>query len=392
MSEKERKRARVLVQVEAGALDLRSAAQRMGVSYRHARRLFKRWRSWGEGGLVHGLRDMPSNRRIDKEARRRALAICRERYGDFGPTLACEKLREEHGIALSDETLRKWLLAEGLWQGRRAARRHRKRRARRECFGELVQLDGSHHDWFEGRAKECCAMVMVDDATGWGLAQLAEEETTEAAFRILREWIVRHGIPGQLYTDAKNVYVVDRDPNEEERRLGCGPLTDFGRACWRLGIELITAHSPQAKGRVERRNGLLQDRLVKELRLRGVSSIEGANAMLPDYLKDLNERFCRKPAREANAHRALPEGQRLEEFLCWESERTVARDWTISYEGCLYQIERQKNLPAPKDKVKVRRYLDGSLAILHGDRKLLFTQLPGSRRKPAGAEAGRRAA
>ncbi len=346
----------------------------MGVSYRQAKRLLRRWRSSGEAGLAHGLRGMASNRKIDPQVRQRALAIYCERYGDFGPKLACEKL-SDHGIKVSDETLRQWLVAEGLWQGRRAARLHRKRRERRECFGELVQLDGSHHAWFEGRSKECCAMVMVDDATGETLVLLSEEETTEAAFLILRRWIALYGIPAQIYADAKNVYVTDREPTQEERRLGCGALTDFGRACWRLGIEIITAHSPQAKGRVERRNGVLQDRLVKELRLLGISDIAGANAMLPEYLKDLNARFARKPAREANAHRLLAPGERLEEYLCWEIERSVSRDYCVSFEGAIYQIERQKPLPRPGSKVKLRRYLDGSLAILHGPQKLRFTQI-----------------
>jgi len=270
MSAKERKRLVVMEQVKGGGLKLVEGADRMGVSYRQAKRIWARFRLAGASGLVHAGRDRVSNRRIDPVFREQVLGLYREYYRDFGPTLACEKMAERDGVVVHRETLRRWLIEACLWSGRRAWRKHRRRRPRRGHFGELVQLDGSEHAWFEDRAPRSCLMVMVDDATGRTEALMAPAETGQAAFAVLRQWIERHGVPAALYTDRKNIYVTDREPTAEEKRLGKGALTDFGRACQRLGIEIVTAHSPQAKGRVERRNGVFQDRLVKELRLRKI--------------------------------------------------------------------------------------------------------------------------
>jgi transposase len=372
MSRKERRRLVVLDQVKTGALTLKEGAERMGVCYRQAKRVWKRWREEGEEGLVHRSRGGFSNRRSDPALKSEALRLYDEHYEDFGPTLAAEKLAEKHGVKVNRETLRRWLLGACLWPGKTKARRHRRRRPRREHFGEVVQMDGSHHAWFEDRAPACCLMVMVDDATGRSLVRMAPEETTEAAFRTLRRWIERHGVPAALYVDRKNIYVSDREPTPEEKRAGTGPLTDFGRACWRLGIEIIPARSPQAKGRVERRNGVLQDRLVKELRLRGISDIESANAMVEEFTEHLDARLARPPAATANYHRALPPEEPLEEILCWEAPRRVQNDWTIAYEGRTLQIERQEGLPPAGARVAVRKRLDGSLAILWGGRELRF--------------------
>ena len=373
MSSKERRRWVVLHQVETDAVTLKEASERMGVSYRQAKRIWKRWREEGESGLIHRSRGGLSNRRSDPVLKREALRLYQEHYRDFGPTLAGEKLEEKHGLRVNRETLRRWLLGACLWGGRTKARRHRRRRPRREHFGELVQFDGSHHAWFEDRAAPCCLMVMVDDATGRSAARMASEETTEAAFRTLRRWIERHGVPAALYTDRKNIYVSDREPTVEEKRAGTGALTDFGRACWRLGIEIIAARSPQAKGRVERRNGVLQDRLVKELRLRGIADIDSANAMLEEFTETLDARLALAPAASANHHRALPSHERLEEILCWETPRRVQNDWTVVYEGRRLQIERQEGLPPAGARVVVRRRLDASLAILWGERELRFS-------------------
>ena len=373
MSRKERRRLVVLHQVETQAVTLKEASERMGVSYRQGKRIWKRWREEGESGLIHRSRGGTSNRRSDPALKREALRLCQEHYWDFGPTLAAEKLEERHALEVNRETLRRWLRGACLWAGRTAARRHRRRRPRREHFGELVQFDGSDHAWFEDRAPRCCLMVMVDDATGRSVARMAGQETTEAAFRTLRCWIERHGVPATLYTDRKNLYVSEREPTPEEKRAGTGPLTDFGRACRRLGIEIIAAHSPQAKGRVERRHGVLQDRLVKELRLRGIADIDSANAMLEEFTESLDARLARPAPATANGHRALPPDEPLEEILCWETPRRVQNDWTVVYGSQSLQIERQEGLPPAGARVVVRRRLDGSLAVRWGERELRFS-------------------
>jgi len=236
MSSKERRRMTIMEQMDVGGLTLREASERMGVSYRHAKRIRAGWRRSGGVSLVHGLRGQVSNRRTPEALRRKVLEIYQESYWDFGPTLACEKLLEINGLKVVPETLRRWLHAEGMYVPRRAARQHRKRRERREQFGALVQIDGSHHAWFEQRGEQCCLMDMVDDATGISLGHIGREETTHNAYKALQAWIGRHGLPAALYADKKSVFYSQREPNEEERRQGSGALTDFGRACWRLNI------------------------------------------------------------------------------------------------------------------------------------------------------------
>jgi len=368
MSRKERKRLIVMEQVRAGSLTLVAGAERMGISYRQAKRIWARFRHQGAGGLVHGNRDRLGNRRLEEGFKEKVLALYGEKYRDFGPTLAAEKMAERDGVRVNRETLRRWLKGACLWMGRTAWRRHRRRRQRRAHFGELVQLDGSHHGWFEERAEQACLMVMVDDATGHTEALMAEGETTQAVFGVLRKWIERHGAPAALYTDRKNIYVTDREPTAQEKRAGTGALTDFGRACWRLGIEIIAAHSPQAKGRVERKNGVFQDRLVKELRLLGIDAIEAANAMLDPFTADLNRRFAQAPLEEANHHRALSPGLALEDVLCLESTRVVQNDWTFALGGRTFQIPPQPNAPRARRRVCLRQRLDQTILCLYQGR------------------------
>lgn len=380
MSKKERERLKVMHRVEYGTLTLKDAAESMGLSYRQTRRIWRRYRKDGEWGMIHRSRGMTSNRRTDPTFKAKVLELYQEKYWDFGPTLAAEKMGECDGIEVNHETLRRWLAGACLWPGRKKASRHRRKRPRRSHFGELVQLDGSPHAWFEGRAPEACLMVMVDDATGRCLASMAPSETTEAAYQMLQIWMEAYGAPKAIYTDCRNIYVANRDANSEEKRQGSGALTDFARACWRLGIEIITAKSPEAKGRVERSNGTHQDRFVKEMRLAGVSDIDTANAMLPDYCRRHNEKFAKAPAATANYHRALPSEENLKEILCWEERRTVQRDWTVSWKGRKLQIERQAALPKRGSTVTVRTRRDGSIALLAGDRALEFSDPAASTR------------
>ena len=242
----------------------------------------------GDKGLIHRNRGRPSNRRKAPEVKEMALALYREQYWDFGPTLAAEKLVERDGYEVNHETLRRWLLAAGLWKRQRNRPKHRQWRERKAHFGELVQMDGSHHRWFSGQEDKDCLMDMVDDATGRTLALMSEEETTVAAMRVLWAWVEKYGIPKALYVDWKNVYVTQREPTLEEQLSGELPLTQFGRACKKLGIEILPANSPQAKGRVERKHGVYQDRWVKELRLAGIRDIEGANQSLLGFTESLN--------------------------------------------------------------------------------------------------------
>jgi hypothetical protein len=269
------------------------------------------------------------------------------------------------------ETLRRWLLGEGLWPAVRRGRKHRRRRERRAHFGELVQIDGSPHDWFEGRAAPCCLMVMIDDATGQIQAHFSESESLDAAQHVLARWIRAYGgVPAALYADRLSLYVARREPTAAEKRQGSGALTELGRIRWRLGIDQIVAKSPQAKGRVERVNGTLQDRLVKELRLAGVSSIEAGNAFLDHYLPEHNRRFSISPAQEGSYLRVV-DGQRpVEDLVARESPRQVQNDWTLSYGSKTLQIAKQPGVPPAKSQVLVRERLGGEIVVLWQGRTL----------------------
>jgi hypothetical protein len=300
----------------------------------------------------------------------------REGYEGFGPVLAQEKLCEE-GYEVGRETLRTWLIEQKLWRPRRKRSRHRQRRQRKEHFGELVQMDGSHHRWFGEEKQPSCLMDMVDDATGTTLALMDARETTGLAMNALWLWCERYGIPRALYVDRKNVFVTTREPTVEEQLAGDEPLTEFGKACKKLQIEIIPANSPQAKGRVERKHGLYQDRFVKELRLRGITTITEANTLLQNGFVDrLNRKFARPALRETDFHRPAPTKRQLREIFCFEKTSTVANDWTVRCENHFYQIlKRNDPLPRPRHKVIVRRLLDGTIQLLWRDKKLKFKEI-----------------
>ena len=372
MSRKERERLIVFQQVREGFVTLKDASERLNLSYRQTKRSWKRFREGGAEGLIHRSRDMLSNRAKPKEFKKQVLDLYRSEFREYGPTLAAEVMAEEHGVVVNAETLRRWLHGACLYVSKRRHRQHRRRRERRRRFGELVQIDGSEHAWFgEGQARTCL-MVAVDDATGLTLAHMDAQETTRGAYAILLAWIRRYGVPEAIYVDRRSIYVADREPTREEIRQGSGALTDFGRACFRLGIRIILARSPEAKGRVERQNGVLQDRFVKFLGRRGIRSIDGANAVLPGFLADLGRKFAKAPVDLVNAHRQAPPEHLLREIFCWETQRSVARDWTVSYKGRRYQIERQPGGPCPRDRVVVRRRLDSSVAVVYRDLRLRY--------------------
>lgn len=364
MSNRDIRRVQLLKQVCEGQRSLGSVSAAMGVGYRQAKRIYSRYCAEGPEGVIHRNVGKPSHRRLDEEFKRTVVQHYLEQYAGFGPTFAAEKLAERDGLLVNHETLRRWLIAEGVWKPRRQRREYRARRERRRQFGELVQFDGSHHRWFEDRTGSCCLMNMVDDATGTTLSFLAEQETTEAALRLLWAWIKRHGIPQAVYCDRKNAFVLDRGPSVEEQLQGVVARSHFERACDELGIEVIVARSPQAKGRVERNHAVYQDRLVKELRLAGISEIEAANQFLCDgYLDSLNQKFAKPPVDEVDAHVALLGTQNLANILCFTEPRIVGRDYVVQFENRLFQIQRQKRrrLMAPGTPIRVHKWLDESL-------------------------------
>lgn len=376
MSRKERLRKSVLERVAAGELSQAAAAGMLGVSVRQMKRICGRYRAEGDAGLVHRGRGRRSSRACAPSFREQVVKRYEEAYEGLGPTLAAEKLAEE-GLAVDHETLRRWLLKEGKWQRRRRRAQHRERRPRREHFGELVQLDGSHHAWHGEERSHSCLMSLVDDATGRCMTLMAEEETTEAAMALLQRWIERYGVPRALYTDRKSVYVTERPPTLEEQLANEEPVTAFGLSCSKLGIQIIRAYSPQAKGRVERKHGVYQDRLCHELRLRGIITVEETDRMLKEeFDEQLNQKFAKPAGSPHDFHRPLPKGTDLRDIFCLEETRVLANDWTISYQRKIYQIARLNSpLPKPKSKITVRVWKDGSIHLLRGQQRLVFKRL-----------------
>ena len=375
MSRKERNRLEVLGWKEHSGISLVKAAEAMGVSYRQAKRIWKRYKADKGAGLVHLGRGKKPNCGYGVEVKEQVLRAYEERYRGFGPTLASEKLEEEDGIRVDHETLRRWLISGGMWERQRKPRKHRQRRERKPCFGDLIQMDGSHHEWFEGRGPKSCLLSMVDDATGITMAMMAEEETTESAMLLLKEWIMTYGMPVALYTDRKNVYIVDRARTEEEVMTGKEPLSAFGKVCKKLGIRIIAARSPQAKGRVERKHGVYQDRWVKELRLKGVDDLAGANRLLGSFTGRLNEKFAKDPASEEDHHRPMDPDASLADIFCWEETRVLRNDWIVRYDNRIYQVIRQSPLPPAKQKITILRRMDGSLWMEYRGQSIQFKDL-----------------
>lgn len=381
MSQRELRRVEVLARVRSQQLRVVDAARLMRVSYRQAKRLWKRYRQEGAAGLKHGSAGRPSHRAYASKFRQKALRLVREKYGGpvgerFGPTLAAEHLASEDGLPVDAETLRRWMLAEGLWSRERKRRRHRRRRARKEHFGELVQMDGSFHAWLEERGPEGCLIDLVDDATNTTWARLGEQETIWAVADSLRAWIERYGVPLALYVDWKNLY--KRPATPKERLRGEEPITQFGRMCAKLGIDVIAASSPQAKGRVERVHGTHQDRLVKKLRRKQITSHQAANVYVQrDYLPEHNRRFARAAVRPEDYHRRAPRAAELDRIFRLESERVISDDWVVRYAKRFFQLEPQSRHYAPaKSTVWVCEGRHGQVSIEYRGRALRWREIP----------------
>jgi transposase len=378
MSTRERRRMGLMTRVAEMLLKLRAAAEMMRVSYRQAKRIWRRYREEGDAGLVHRGRGRRSSRARPVAERKRAVALYGKKYTGFGPLLASEHLAEDHGIVVDHETLRRWLVSAGLWETRRRRESHRAARERRPRRGDLVQIDGSEHDWFEGRGFRAVLMVMIDDATNRTLARFYAAEDTAAAYDIFERYVCQYGLPTALYPDRDSIYVCTREASLEEELANVGPETQFARAMRELGVELIPAYSPQAKGRVERRHGLFQDRLVKEMRLLDIRTIEAANAYLDGtFLALVNARYTVTARDPANGHQTRPSATTLALVLSWQEPRSVAKDWTLSWRNRRLQIDaRHAALGLPGRHVVVVERRDGTLAMLYDKRLLTFRDAP----------------
>jgi len=387
----ERDRLKVLHEVKQGHLTQVAAAEQLGISERWVREMVRRVRKKGDRAVVHGLRGRPSKRRIERKVQERAVQLYRKEYGDFGPTLAAEYLAEKHKIVVSKETLRKWLMEAGVWEAKpRRVKAVHIWRPRRSCRGELVQWDTSIHDWLEGRGREPIKLIaMIDDASSELFARFVAEDTTVEHMQVLRSYLERNGRPQAFYTDKATLFLVNA------RRIGYGEEitqegeSQIGRALRELGIELIHAHSPQAKGRVERCFGTLQDRLIKGLRKAGATTRAEANQYLEQvFVGQWKKRFSRLPANPVDAHRPLGAGQDLNSILSHVENRRVANDYTVSWDGKLYQISREAVRAGIRGSfLRVEGRLDGTVWVRVGDTavevKRCERQLPEVARKTA---------
>jgi transposase len=368
MSQKEVDRISFMSQVDNQEVTVEEAAEILRLSERQIYRILKRVRTEGSKGIIHKLRGRKSNRGYPEELKRKIITIYRKGYSDYGPTLFSEKLVANNNIQVDHETIRKWLRVNAITTSIRKKRPHRRKRERRSCYGELLQFDGSHHDWFEAKGAECCLLNCVDDATGKVYLKFALSENTRDVLLTMWEYVKNHGIPRSIYTDRASVYYAE------------GKLTDFGRAMKQLNIEIIYAKSPQAKGRVERFNRTLQDRLIKALREEGISNIAEANKYLQDvFTEKFNQRFAVNPE-VPDVHRST-EGYQLENIFCYKTSRQVRNDYTINLSGGYIQLLKGASpLPRPKQDVTVSKWLNGGLHIYFNEQELNFTELSG---KPA---------
>jgi hypothetical protein len=349
----------------------REASDILSLSSRQIRRIVKRVRLEGDKGVIHKSRGKPSNRRIPDEVRDKVIDLYRSQYWDFGPTLASEKLGERDQVQVNDETLRLWLIESGDWKKRRKRRGHRRWRERKHHFGEMVQVDGSHHDWFEGRGPWCVLMGYSDDATGKVFGRFYPYEGTIPAMDSFSRYIKKHGLPMSVYLDRHTTYKSTAKASIRDELDNRMPLSEFERALKELGVGVIHANSAPAKGRVERLFGTLQDRLVKEMRLRGIGTVEEANEFLKGYLPIYNRRFSIRPQERSNLHRPLPPGAKLDGILCIKTERTLRNDFTVAHNKKLYQIEDRTGA----SRVMVHDQIDGSMKIIYRGQALRFTEI-----------------
>ena len=349
---------RIMTQKEAeGLIDL---------SVRQIRRIAKRIKDEGDSGVVHKSRGLESNRKLP--CKEKVLKLFEKKYSDFGPTLASEKLFEIDKIKVSDETLRLWLIQDSIPYPSRKKRAHRQWRERKHHVGEMVQIDGSHHDWFEGRAPECVLMGYIDDASGQPYGRFYSYEGVIPAMDSFKRYINRHRIPQSVYIDRHSTYKSKRQPSVEEELNNYKPMTQFERALEELGVKVIHALSPQAKGRIERLFRTFQDRLIKEMRIRGISGMEEGNKFLKYYMPVYGKRFCVKPFKEEDLHRPIPKHVKVNDIFCIKTERVLRKDFTVMHEGKLYQV---KEMTGAKKVIVIER-LNGRIEIHYRGKRLKY--------------------
>lgn len=380
MSQEEIKKSEILNLLEEGRVTRESAAKSLGLSVRQVDRLRLRFRQDGILALAHRSRGKVSNRRLKEAFKTKVVEHLKERYRDFGPTLAAEKLEKNHKLKISREALRQIMQAEGLWKGKRRKKvGYHPRRPRRDCTGELLQGDASHHDWFEGRRPRCVLIGFIDDATNTAYGRFHEGETTEAYVDTMKRYIKKYGTPLGLYVDKDSIFRV----NQEVTTRKAKGETQFGRMMKELGIELICAHSPEAKGRVERLFGTLQDRLVKEMRLLGLKSIEEANEYLEkEYWQEFNKRWSCKAAKEEDKHRKAPTDAALDRVFTLREKRKVSKSLDFSYHNVLYQIQTKTPHRFSKEQVMIFKRIDGTFWVEHEGKKLDITAVREMERSP----------
>lgn len=370
MSQQELDRIHVLKDLLAERIRTIEAAQLLGVTKRQVFRLVRAYHAGGPSALVSRKRGKPSNRSYPAIVRTEAVALIKANYIDFGPTLAAEKLAERHGLHFGIETIRRWMMAEGIWRDRRQrAKRVHQPRYRRECLGELIQIDGSEHWWFEDRGPQCTLLVFIDDATSRLMhLRFVETESTFDYFLAARAYLEQHGKPIAFYSDKHATFRVNK-----AGATGGDGMTQFGRALHQLNIDIICANIPQAKGRVERANGTLQDRLVKEMRLAGVSTLEAGNQFLPLFMADYNRRFAKQPFNDKDLHRPLAAHDNIDDAFAWKEERTVSLNLTLQYDKVLFLLEQNEVTRAlARQRVTIYDYPDGRFAIRHQGRDLPY--------------------
>jgi len=370
-SQEELRRLHVIQKVLEGGLKQVEAEEILSLSSRHIRRVVKRVRKEGHRGIVHRLRGRPSNRKISDQLKEKVIKLYGKSYKGFGPTLASEKLLERDGVRISDETLRGWLIEAGDWKRVRKTRRHRQWRERKGHRGEMVQIDGSHHAWFEDRGEPCVLMGYIDDATGDPFGRFYDYEGTMPAMDSFKRYIRRRGLPLKVYLDGHSTYKSTAKPTIEEQLAGVEPLSEFERALKELEVEVSHAHSPQAKGRIERLFRTFQDRVIKEMRLGGIKTIEEGNKFLEAYLPLYAKRFSVRPRDKEDLHRPLPRGIDLDGILCIKTERTLRNDFTVAHNHKLYQIEEATKA----SEVIVQDRMNGSMRITYQGRALRFREI-----------------
>src|SRR6266436_3749182 len=375
MSQEERDKLEWLKRARDKGISQREAASKIGVSDRWVRKLLKRMKKQGDRVVVHGLRGRTSNRKITAKVQVRALEILQQPdWHDFGPTFASEQLAKWHGIELSDETLRRWMMQAGLWKSRaRKLEQVHCWRPRRSAFGELVQWDTSEHDWLEGRGPVRYLVRLIDDATSWSWGRFVERDATPQNMGVLWEYLEKNGRMVDVYTDRDSMFTVTPHTGDsDEQRVTADRLTQLGRSLRELGIGWIAAYSPQAKGRIERSFLTAQDRLVKQLRLAKITNLEAANAFLEnEYWPEWNERFARPVKDFPNQHRALGPSQELAAILCHVEQRVIGNDYTFSFAGRGYQIARAEAQAGMRhQRLRVELRLNGELKARYQGRYL----------------------